>query len=75
MINLNIISMNNIEIDENSLYNDFISYEEARKSGKYNMIMDMEDVIKDYNITSYQNYIYIIHNYTKLSHKYLENYD
>ncbi len=48
----------------------FLKYEEARKSGKYNMIMDMNRVIADYGI-SFHDYIYIINNYSKLAEKYL----
>ena len=49
---------------------DFLKYEEARKSGKYNMIMDMNKVLVEYGI-SFKNYIYILSNYSELSNKYL----
>ena len=52
------------------LKNEFLKYEEARKSGKYNMIMDMNKVIAEYGI-GYKNYIYIIKNYSTLANKYL----
>lgn len=52
------------------LKQEFIKYEEARKSGKYNMIMDMNKVIAEYSI-SFKDYIYIINNYSKLAKKYL----
>lgn len=52
------------------LKNEFLKYEEARKSGKYNMIMDMNQVIADYGI-GFKNYIYIIKNYSMLASKYL----
>ena len=48
----------------------FMKYEEARQSGKYNMIMDMNKVIAEYGI-SYRDYIYILNNYSKLVEKYL----
>lgn len=52
------------------LRQDFLKYEEARKSGKYNMIMDMNKVLAEYGI-SFKNYIYILNNYSELSNKYL----
>lgn len=52
------------------LRQDFLKYEEARKSGKYNMIMDMNKVLAEYGI-SFNNYIYILSNYSELSNKYL----
>ncbi len=52
------------------LRQDFLKYEEARKSGKYNMIMDMNKVLVEYGI-SFKNYIYILSNYSELSNKYL----
>lgn len=52
------------------LRQDFLKYEEARKSGKYNMIMDMNKVLVEYGI-SFNNYIYILSNYSELSNKYL----
>ena len=52
------------------LRQDFLKYEEARKSGKYNMIMDMNKVLAEYGI-SFKNYIYILNNYSELSKKYL----
>ena len=54
------------------LRQDFLKYEEARKSGKYNMIMDMNKVLVEYGI-SFKNYIYILSNYSELSNKYLKN--
>ena len=54
------------------LRQDFLKYEEARKSGKYNMIMDMNKVRAEYGI-SFKNYIYIFSNYSELSNKYLKN--
>ena len=54
------------------LRQDFLKYEEARKSGKYNMIMDMNKVLTEYGI-SFKNYIYIFSNYSELSNKYLKN--
>ena len=54
------------------LRQDFLKYEEARKSGKYNMIMDMNKVLAEYGI-SFKNYIYIFSNYSELSNKYLKN--
>ena len=52
------------------LKQEFLKYEEARKSGKYNMIMDMNKVISEYGI-GFRNYIYIINNYSSLANKYL----
>ena len=52
------------------LKQEFLKYEEARKSGKYNMMMDMNCVIAEYGI-GYKNYIYIINNYSTLAEKYL----
>lgn len=52
------------------LRQDFLKYEEARKSGKYNMVMDMNKVLAKYGI-SFKNYIYILSNYSELSNKYL----
>ena len=54
------------------LRQDFLKYEEARKSGKYNMIMDMNKVLAEYGI-GFKNYIYILSNYSELSNKYLKN--
>jgi len=52
------------------LKQEFLKYEEARKSGKYNMIMDMNAVIGEYGI-GFKNYIYIVNNYSELAKKYL----
>lgn len=52
------------------LRQDFLKYEEVRKSGKYNMVMDMNKVLAKYGI-SFKNYIYILSNYSELSKKYL----
>ena len=52
------------------LKQEFLKYEEVRKSGKYNMIIDMNKVIAEYGI-GFKNYIYIINNYSKLVEKYL----
>lgn len=54
------------------LKQEFIKYEEARKSGKYNMVMDMNRVLAEYGI-GFKNYIYILNNYSELSKKYLKN--
>ena len=35
---------------ENNLRNSFLKYEEARQSGKYNMIMDSSKVMYEYGI-------------------------
>ena len=48
----------------------FLSYEEARQSGEFNMIMDAHQVQKEYGITS-EDYWYIVKNYTELAKKYL----
>ncbi len=52
------------------LKQEFMKYEEARQSGKYNMVMDMNNVIAEYGI-GYHNYIYILNNYSELAKKYL----
>ena len=52
------------------LKQEFLKYEEVRKLGKYNMIMDMNKVIAEYGI-GFKDYIYIINNYSKLAKKYL----
>lgn len=49
---------------------DFLAYEEARKSGKYNMVLDAYAVVEDYNIEK-SVYINIIANYGKYVQKYL----
>lgn len=48
----------------------FLNYEEARKSGNFNMIMDAQSVMKIYNIPS-NDYWYIIEHYSELAKKYL----
>ena len=48
---------------------DFLSYEEVRKSGKYNMIMQMSEVLVEAGI-NYHTYIEIISNYNKNYNKY-----
>ena len=48
---------------------DFLSYEEVRKSGKYNMIMQMSEVLVEAGI-NYHTYIEIISNYNKYYNKY-----
>lgn len=50
---------------------EFMKYEEARQSGKYNMVMDMNKVVNDYGIVDYHTYIYILDNYTELAKMYL----
>ena len=52
------------------LRQDFLKYEDIRKSGKYNMVMDMNKVLAKYGI-NFKNYIYILSNYSELSNKYL----
>lgn len=48
----------------------FLSYEEARQSGEFNMIMDAHRVMSIYGISK-DDYWYIIKNYTELAKKYL----
>jgi len=55
---------------ENNLRNSFLKYEEARQSGKYNMIMDSSKVMYEYGI-NFHDYYYIIHNYSTLAETYL----
>lgn len=50
---------------------EFMKYEEARQSGKYNMVMDMNKVVNDYGIIDYHTYIYILDNYSELAKMYL----
>ena len=52
------------------LKEDFLKFEKARKSGKYNMVMDMNRVIAEYGI-GFKNYIYILTDYSELTKKYL----
>ena len=44
---------------ETNLRNSFLKYEEARKTGKYNMIMDSSKVMYEYGI-NFHDYYYII---------------
>ena len=55
---------------ETNLRNSFLKYEEARQSGKYNMIMDSSKVMYEYSI-NFHDYYYIIHNYSTLAKTYL----
>jgi hypothetical protein len=55
---------------ETNLRNSFLKYEEARKTGKYNMIMDSSKVMYEYGI-NFHDYYYIIYNYDSLSKRYL----
>lgn len=55
---------------ETNLRNSFLKYEEARQSGKYNMIMDSSKVMYEYGI-NFHDYYYIIHNYDTLAKTYL----
>jgi hypothetical protein len=55
---------------DTNLRNSFLKYEEARKTGKYNMIMDSSKVMYEYGI-NFHDYFYIIHNYVNLSKRYL----
>lgn len=50
---------------------EFMKYEEARKSGKYNMVMDMNKVVNEYGIVDYHTYMYILDNYSELAKMYL----
>lgn len=55
---------------ETNLRNSFLKYEEARKTGKYNMIMDSSKVMYEYGI-NFHDYYYIIYNYDSLSKLYI----
>ena len=55
---------------ETNLRNSFLKYEEARKTGNYNMIMDSSKVMYEYGI-NFHDYYYIIHNYDSLSKRYI----
>ena len=55
---------------DTNLKNSFLKYEEARKTGKYNMIMDSSKVMYEY-VINFHDYFYIIHNYNSLSKQYL----
>jgi len=48
----------------------FLSYEEARQSGEFNMIMDAYLVMQEFGITK-EDYWYIIEYYEQLAKKYL----
>ena len=48
----------------------FLSYEEARQSGEFNMIMDAHQVMSQYGI-SREDYWEIIKNYSELAKMYL----
>ena len=48
----------------------FLSYEEARQSGEFNMIMDAHQVMTEYGIPR-EDYWEIIKNYSELAKKYL----
>jgi len=52
------------------LEQEFRSYEEARTSGEFNMIMDSHLVMREFGITS-EDYWYIIEHYSELAKKYL----
>lgn len=49
---------------------DFLSYEEARQSGEYNMVMDAHQVMHDYGIDK-ETYWNIIKNYSKYYKMYI----
>ena len=49
---------------------DFLSYEKARLSGEFNMIMNAHKVMSEYSIDK-DTYWDIIRNYSELSKKYL----
>lgn len=59
---------------DTQLHLEFLKYEAARRSDKFNMIIDAEEVMKRYNIQM-KVYWYIIKNYSELNTKYLLNYD
>ena len=48
----------------------FLSYEEARQSGEFNMIMDAHLVMREFGIAK-EDYWYIIKHYEQLAKKYL----
>lgn len=48
----------------------FLSYEEARKSGEFNMIIDAHTVMEQFGISK-EDYWYIIKHYSELAKKYL----
>lgn len=49
----------------------FLRYEKLRQSGKYNMIMDMSNVLIETEL-NYHDYIDIISNYNKYYNKYIK---
>lgn len=49
---------------------EFLKYEKVRQSGKYNMIMQMSEVLVETGL-NYHNYIDIIKNYNKYYNKYI----
>ena len=48
----------------------FLNYVKAQHSGKYNMFMDAAKVMNRYRI-SFEDYLYIIENYSQLQEQYL----
>ena len=48
----------------------FLSFEEARQSGEFNMIMDAHLVMEQFGMAK-EDYWYIIKNYSELAKKYL----
>ena len=54
------------------LHLEFLKYEAARQTGKFNMVMDAQEVMKRYHISK-ENYIRILQNYSELHKKYLLN--
>ena len=50
----------------------FLKYEKVRQSGKYNMIMQMSEVLVETGL-NYHDYIDIIKNYNKYYNKYINN--
>ena len=51
---------------------EFLRYEQVRKGGQYNMIMNAYEAMQDANLTRDQ-YFYIIKNYTQLANKFLKD--
>ena len=66
--------MNVIKKINNMTKEAFLKYEKVRQSGKYNMIMQMSEVLVETGL-NYHNYIDIIKNYNKYYNKYINEKD
>lgn len=51
---------------------EFLRYEQVRRNGQYNMIMDAREAMQAANLTK-DKYFYIIENYTQLANRFLKD--